>query len=97
MRETGFALVPTERKKGHGIEAVQIIADHLFQTTDVVRIQASTDAKSIPSMKVLERVGFTKEGIMRKSGYSRGIYRDEHLFSILREEWKEPKILTRTT
>jgi RimJ/RimL family protein N-acetyltransferase len=46
-------------------------------------------------MKVLAGVGFTKEGTMRKSGHSRGMYRDEHLYSILREEWKEPKILTK--
>jgi RimJ/RimL family protein N-acetyltransferase len=43
---------------------------------------------------VLEKAGFTLEGTIRK--HVRGERRDAYLFSILREEWKEPKILTRT-
>jgi RimJ/RimL family protein N-acetyltransferase len=43
---------------------------------------------------VLEKAGFTIEGTIRKS--ARGARRDAYLYSILREEWKEPKILTRT-
>jgi len=34
---------------------------------------------------------------MRKSLYAKGEYKDQYLYSILREEWKAPKILTRTT
>jgi RimJ/RimL family protein N-acetyltransferase len=97
VREIGFALVPTERRKGYGTEAVQIIVDYLFQTTDVMRIQARTNVRNIPASKTLTKVGFTKEGTMRKSGYVRGMYWDEHIYSVLREEWKEPKILTKTT
>jgi RimJ/RimL family protein N-acetyltransferase len=33
---------------------------------------------------------------MRKCLFNRGELRDYYLYSILREEWKEPKILTRT-
>jgi ribosomal-protein-alanine N-acetyltransferase len=93
--EIGFALVPKERRKGHGIEAIQLMVDYLFLTKDIVRIQASTDTRNITSQKALERVGFIKEGTMRKSWYTRGEYEDHYLYSILREEWKEPKILTK--
>jgi RimJ/RimL family protein N-acetyltransferase len=95
-REIGFALVPTERRKGYGTEAVQIIVNYLFQTTDTVRIQARTDVRNTATGKALTKGGFAKEGTMRKSGYSRGVYGDEYLYSILREEWKEPKIYTKT-
>jgi RimJ/RimL family protein N-acetyltransferase len=33
------------------------------------------------------------EGIIRKSFFSRGVYRDTSMHSILREEWNSPKIL----
>jgi RimJ/RimL family protein N-acetyltransferase len=33
---------------------------------------------------------------MRKSSFSRGKWVDMEVYSILREEWKEPKILTTT-
>jgi ribosomal-protein-alanine N-acetyltransferase len=95
--EIGFALVPNERRKGHGTQAIQLMVDYLFLTKDIARIQASTDTRNTSSQKTLERVGFIKEGTMRKSWYTRGKYEDHYLYSILREERKEPKILTKTT
>jgi RimJ/RimL family protein N-acetyltransferase len=95
--EIGFALVPCERRKGYGEEAIQLMVDHLFLTKDIVRIQASTDTENNASQRALERAGFIKEGIMRKFWYTRGEYKDHYLYSILREEWKEPKILTKTS
>jgi RimJ/RimL family protein N-acetyltransferase len=94
--EIGFALVPNERRKGYGTEVIQLMIDHLFLTKDVVRIQVSTDTRNVASRRALEKSGFSKEGTMRKFWYTRGEYRDHYLYSILREEWKEPRLLTRT-
>jgi RimJ/RimL family protein N-acetyltransferase len=58
-------------------------------------IQAETHPQNIASQRVLEKAGFKREGIIRQSFFSRGVWRDTAMFSILREEWKEPKILTR--
>jgi RimJ/RimL family protein N-acetyltransferase len=44
----------------------------------------------------LKKNGFRREGVVRKAGFVRGQWVDEYLYSILREEWKEPKILART-
>jgi RimJ/RimL family protein N-acetyltransferase len=93
----GYAVLPNERRKGYGSEAIEIIVDYLFLTKNIVRIQAETHPENIASQKVLEKAGFKKEGIIRKSFFSRGVWRDTAMFSIIREEWKEPKILTRTT
>jgi RimJ/RimL family protein N-acetyltransferase len=94
--EIGYVVLPIERKKGYATEAVEIIVDFLFLSRDVVRIQADTDVRNRASQRVLEKVGFRKEGVLRKSAFIRGEWRDAAMFSILREEWKEPKILTRT-
>jgi RimJ/RimL family protein N-acetyltransferase len=51
----------------------------------------------VASQKVLEKVGFKREGTLRKTALIRGEWTDMFMFSILREEWKEPKILTKTT
>jgi hypothetical protein len=40
---------------------------------------------------------FTKEGILRREMFVRGKWADFCRYSILREEWTEPKTLTRTT
>ena len=95
--EIGYALLPAEMGKGYGTEAVRIMVDYLFLSKDIMRIQATTDERNKPSQRVLEKVGFKKEGNIRKSGFARGEWVNDCLYSILREEWKEPRILTKRT
>ena len=94
--EIGYFMVPTERGKGYCTEAVNIMVDYLFLSKNIERIQAQTDVKNVGSQKVLEKAGFKREGAIRKLFFLRGGLRDACLYSILREEWKEPKILTKT-
>jgi len=96
MLELAYGLVPSERGKGYSAEAAQLMVDYLFLSKDIVRIVATTHPKNVISQKILEKVGFKREGTMRKCYFCRGEWTDMFLFSILREEWKEPRILTRT-
>ena len=93
--EIGYALLPSERGKGYCTEAVKILVDYLFLARDLVRVQATTDLKNVASQTVLEKAGFKREGAVRKAGFVRGQWKDEYLYSILRGEWKEPKMLTK--
>lgn len=86
-------LVPEERGKGFGSEAVKLMVDYLFLHKDIVRIQAETHPSNTASQGILVKAGFSKEAIIRKVFFSRGVYRDTALYSILREGWREPKIL----
>jgi RimJ/RimL family protein N-acetyltransferase len=97
MLEIGYGIVPSERGKGYCTEAAQLMVDYLFLSKDIVRIFATTHPKNVASQKILEKVGFRREGTMRKCYFYRGGWTDMFIFSILREEWKEPKMLTRTT
>ena len=96
LLEISCILTSNERRRGYGTEATRLMVDYLFLSKDIVRIQAHTNARNVASQKLLQKVGFKKEGIIRKSVFARGEWRDRALLSILREEWKEPKILTRT-
>ena len=95
-QELGYAILPSERKKGYCSESVMIMVDYLFLSKDIVRVQAQTDPRNLASQKVLEKAGFKKEGILRRNFFQRGEWKDAYIYSILREEWKEPKILTKT-
>ncbi len=97
LLEIGYTLIPSERNKGYCTEAVKIIVDYLFLSKDIVRIQAGTNPRNVASQRVLEKAGFKKEGLVRKSVFVRGKWEDGLLYSILREEWKESKILTKAT
>jgi RimJ/RimL family protein N-acetyltransferase len=94
--EIGYDIVPSERKKGYASEAVQIMIDYLFLSKSIPRILICTDAQNTAAIRVAEKAGFKQEGIIRKGGFTNGTYVDSCLLGILREEWKEPKILTRT-
>jgi RimJ/RimL family protein N-acetyltransferase len=96
MMEIGYAIVPSERGKGYGTEAAQLMVDYLFLSQNIVRIQATTNVGNKASQRVLEKAGFRIEGTIRKLYFVRGVWTDYYLCSILREEWKEPKILTKT-
>jgi len=93
-QEIGYAVLPSERRKGYCSEAVKIMVDYLFLSKDIARVQAHTDVRNEGSQKVLGKAGFKKEGVVRKGAFFWGEWRDGCLYSILREEWKEPKILT---
>ena len=97
LMELACWLVPSERKKGYATEATQLMVDYLFLSKEIARIQAIVDVKNLASQRVLEKAGFQREGTVRDGYFNRGEWRSEYLYGILRREWKEPKILTRTT
>jgi ribosomal-protein-alanine N-acetyltransferase len=89
----GYKVLPGERNKGYCTEAVMIIVDYLFLAKNIIRIQAETNPRNIASQRVLEKAGFKREGLVRRSIFIRGKWEDGFLYSILREEWKEQRIL----
>jgi RimJ/RimL family protein N-acetyltransferase len=99
IRDDGNCLfLCSQRKgKGYGTEATRLLVDYLFLSRDILRIQATTNVRNKTAQRVLEKAGFRIEGTVRKPMLVRGVWTDYYLHSILREEWKEPKILTKTT
>jgi RimJ/RimL family protein N-acetyltransferase len=90
--EIGYAIVVSERGKGFASEAVQMLADFLFLTKQLARIQAAVDVENIASQKVVEGAGFSKEGEIRNAYWTRGRWRNAFMYSITRDEWKGPKV-----
>ena len=73
---------------GRGImtEAVRRICREAFERLDIVRIHAAVYARNGASCRVLEKAGFTREGILRRSVYKNGEVLDACLYALLREE-----------
>ncbi len=92
-----YALAQTARNRGCGTEAVMMMVDYLFLSRNIRRIQAEVLSVNVASQRVLEKAGFTREGIKRKSSFVKGLWQDDIVFSILREEWAKPKILAHLT
>ena len=73
---------------GRGIMtgAVRQICREAFGRLDIVRIHAAVYARNGASCRVLEKAGFTREGILRQSVYKNGEVLDACLYALLREE-----------
>lgn len=91
LYEIGYRIKPAERGKGYTTEAARLLVDHLFTTKDIERIESVTDAENLPSQRVLEKNGFRREGELRKRVRLHGEYRNEYIYALLKEEWKELK------
>ncbi|MDD4297702.1 MAG: GNAT family protein [Ruminiclostridium sp.] len=68
-------------------ETLDAVIEFVFQTLDVNRIEATVSTKNNSSIRVLEKLGFIKEGILRERCYMRDIYHDMVMFSILKKEY----------
>jgi RimJ/RimL family protein N-acetyltransferase len=61
----GLWLVAAGRGRGIGTRALRRIIDWTFETTDVVRVDCYIEVGNEPSMRMVERAGFQREGLLR--------------------------------
>jgi RimJ/RimL family protein N-acetyltransferase len=82
----GIHLEPDARGHGFGTEAQRLVADYLFATTTVNRVEASTDVDNVAEQRSLEKAGFTREGVNRGAQFRGGAYHDLVLYARLRSD-----------
>lgn len=80
-------LDPAHWSKGYGSEATQLMVDYAFKTLNLNRIQLHVCAENEPAIKIYERVGFIKEGVLRQAMFRNGNYVDFWVMGILRSDW----------
>jgi RimJ/RimL family protein N-acetyltransferase len=85
--ELAIVLMPEHLGKGVGGEALGLLLDFGFRQANLNRIWLSVNAGNARAIRVYERAGFSREGVMRQDRYIDGHYQDTVLMSILREEW----------
>lgn len=85
--EIGYTVSREHQGIGIGQEAVAAVIDHLFVKMAKHRITASSDPRNEASVRLLEKVGFRKEGYFVKSYLHNGEWVDDALYALLREEW----------
>jgi ribosomal-protein-alanine N-acetyltransferase len=86
--EVGYSVARTHWGRGICSEAARAVIDAAFSTHgDLNRVHARADAANVASQRVMEKVGMTKEGVLRLSRVERGEALDEAWYSILRSEW----------
>jgi RimJ/RimL family protein N-acetyltransferase len=91
--EIGFGIPEANaRGKGYATEAVSLLVDYLFNGYPAERISAFTEVENQLARKLLVRLGFNQEGILRRGIFRDGYWRDIALYGILREGWRSGQV-----
>lgn len=74
---------------GQGImtEAIAAVIEFGFERMGLNRIEADADTRNIASGRVLEKLGFQREGLQREQFFDGGSFYDLQLFALLRKEY----------
>lgn len=84
--DIGIGLHPSAHGRGHGARAQRMLAEQLFATTGVHRVQASTDVENVAEQRALERAGFAREGVLRGAQWRQGAFHDLVAYARLRTD-----------
>ncbi len=85
----GYGLGARFTGAGLMTEAIELILKFAFKDLKLHRVEANVQPENLPSIAVLKRNGFTKEGFSRKYLKVGGRWRDHVRFAIIREDWKK--------
>ena len=69
-------------------EAARAVVSHSFTTMGVQRVFAECRPENIGSIRVLEKLGMTREGRLRQNRSFKGRVWDTLIFGLLRDEWR---------
>ncbi len=72
---------------GYGTEAARALLQWGFASLDLNRVQAETDTRNLASARVLEKLGFVREGTLREDCVVNGDVSDSWVFGLLRRDW----------
>lgn len=87
--ELGLGILGVQnRGRGWGTEACRLALAHGFGELGLQRAYLHVYADN-PAVRLYERLGFRVEGTLRRHGWKRGGWRDQHVMGMLREEWRE--------
>jgi RimJ/RimL family protein N-acetyltransferase len=83
----GYCLDDAAWGRGFATEAAGALLQWAFDTLDLNRVQAETDTRNIASGRVLEKLGFVREGTLREDCIVEGDVSDSWVYGLLRREW----------
>jgi N-acetyltransferase len=91
--EIGWTWLGQEwQRTGVNTQVKLLLLSHAFERLGCVRVEFKTDARNARSQRALERMGATREGVLRNHMIVQGDYvRDSVYFSVIDQDWLEVK------
>ncbi|MFD3314425.1 GNAT family N-acetyltransferase [Streptomyces sp. NPDC058694] len=86
--ELGFTLAGDRQGQGYATEAVRAVLGDLFDHRGLHRVSAECDARNDRSARLLRRLGFVQEGLLRQATWLKDEWTDDLLFGLLASDWQ---------
>jgi RimJ/RimL family protein N-acetyltransferase len=87
LAEFGYALATDYQRRGLMAAAIEQLLADLFLNAPIERLEARCSVENVASQKVLERLGFRREGQLRGYFRLRGERVDNYLYAMLRRDY----------
>ena len=82
MASVAIRVAPSCQGKGYGTESLMAMTEFCFQNTELQRLWTEVDVRNVPSQKMLEKCGYTREGLIRQ-GKMVNTWCDYYIYGIL--------------
>ena len=79
--QIGYSFNKNYHKKGYATKAVNAFVEFCFEKLNTERVEAMVLIDNIPSIKLLEKLGFKNEGLLKKGGMLDGKAKDVFMFA----------------
>ena len=84
----GYAIAADEWGQGYATDAARTLTDFAFHVLQLHRVSAAIGPENTASITLVDRLGFTREGVLRDHVFTNGSWRDSVLYSVLEHEWQ---------
>lgn len=85
--EIGYGIAESHHGKGIATAAVRLLVEKIFRETNLRHLVAYVHEENIASCRVLEKLGFQEEGLLREHYVILGTPVNEVLYGLLKQEW----------
>jgi len=84
--ELGYWITPDEQGNGYATEAAELCLTHAFDELGLHKVWARTAEDNEGSKRVLEKLGFEQEGVLREHWRGFGRYVDEYRYGLVESD-----------
>ncbi|WP_052107941.1 GNAT family N-acetyltransferase [Aerolutibacter daejeonensis] len=85
--EIGYALHSSQWGRGHARGALGKVLEHAFGPLGLRRVEADIDPRNAASCRLVERLGFAREGLLRERWCVGGDLQDSAMYGLLARDW----------
>ena len=85
----GLYVAREHRRRGYATEAVGLVLKYYFEELRYQKCLVGVHSNNPASVALHEKLGFVREGTLRRMVYTGGQFHDLHRYGMLKEEWEQ--------